>query len=178
MRADLNEAGTAIGESTFLEYVEALRKLFVIEGLKSWSPNLRSKTAIRTKPTRYFADPSIAAAALGATPSALMSDLNTMGLIFETLCIRDLRVYADGLDGEMLHYRDKRDRECDAVNKPKQKKSAIGQALNQSELASLLSALDKLENKECPSKPRQNRSQRLIIHTQPWSEPSFQQECD
>ena len=115
MRADLNEAGTAIGESAFLEYVEALRKLFVIEDLNSWSPNLRSKTAVRTKPTRHFTDPSIAAAALGATPSALMSDLNTMGLIFETLCIRDLRVYADSLDGEVLHYRDKRDRECDAV---------------------------------------------------------------
>lgn len=115
MRADLAEAGTEIGESSFLEYVEALRKLFVIEDLQAWNPNLRSKAAIRTTPTRHLVDPSIATAALGATPAALIADLNTMGLVFETLCIRDLRSYADGLDGEVLHFRDKSGRECDAV---------------------------------------------------------------
>lgn len=115
MRADLAEAGTEIGESSFLEYVEALRKLFVIEDLQAWNPNLRSKAAIRTTPTRHLVDPSIATAALGATPAALIADLNTMGLVFETLCVRDLRSYADGLDGEVLHFRDKSGRECDAV---------------------------------------------------------------
>lgn len=115
MRADLAEAGTKIGESSFLEYVEALRKLFVIEDLQAWNPNLRSKAAIRTTPTRHLVDPSIATAALGATPAALIADLNTMGLVFETLCVRDLRSYADGLDGEVLHFRDKSGRECDAV---------------------------------------------------------------
>lgn len=115
MRADLVEGGTELGESAFFEYVEALRKLFVVEDLEAWNPNLRSKTAIRTTPTRHFADPSIATVGLGASPSALMADLETMGLIFETLCVRDLRVYADGLDGSVLHYRDKAGRECDAV---------------------------------------------------------------
>lgn len=115
MRKDLAESGAGLGESAFLEYVEALRKLFVIEDLGSWSPNLRSKAAIRTTPVRHLVDPSIATAAMGATPSRLMGDLNTMGLIFETLCVRDLRTYVDALDGEILHYRDKAGRECDAV---------------------------------------------------------------
>ena len=115
IRSDLVESGNELGETAFSEYVEALRRLFVIEDLDAWNPNLRSKTAIRTRPTRHFVDPSIATVALGATPSALMSDLNTMGLLFETLCVRDLRVYADGLDGKVFHYRDKNDRECDAV---------------------------------------------------------------
>lgn len=115
MRSDLLEAGVEIGETAFLEYVEALRKLFVLEDLDAWNPNLRSKTAIRTTPTRHMTDPSIATVALGASPASLMADLNTMGLLFETLCVRDLRTYAEGLDGEMLHYRDKLGRECDAV---------------------------------------------------------------
>ena len=115
MRADLIAGGTEIGETAFLEYVEALRKLFVIEDMVAWNPNLRSKTAIRTAPTRHLVDPSISTVGLGASPAALMADLETMGLIFETLCVRDLRVYADGLDGEVLHYRDKAGRECDAV---------------------------------------------------------------
>ena len=76
---------------------------------------MRSKTAIRSKDTRYFVDPSIATAALGLGPKDLLNDLNTMGLIFENLCIRDLRVYADVLDGSIYHYRDKTNLECDAV---------------------------------------------------------------
>lgn len=115
MRKDVADAGAPLGESAFLEYVEALRKLFVIEDLAAWSPNLRSKTAIRTSPTRHFADPSIAAAALGAGPGDLMADLETFGLLFEDLCVRDLRVYADALEGEVMHYRDKTGLECDAV---------------------------------------------------------------
>ena len=83
--------------------------------MPAWNPNLRSKTAIRTSDTRYFTDPSIATASLGLGPNDLVKDLNTMGLFFETLCVRDLRVYAESLDGEVYHYRDKSGLECDAV---------------------------------------------------------------
>ena len=96
-------------------YLEALRKIFVIEDSEAWNPNLRSKTAIRTANTRYFIDSSIGTAVLGLGPNDLIGDLNTMGLFFETLCIRDLRVFADALDGAVYHYRDKNGLECDAV---------------------------------------------------------------
>lgn len=102
-------------DETIDDYLEALRKIFVIEDATAWNPNLRSKTAIRTSDTRYFTDPSIATSALGIGPSDLINDLNTFGLVFETLCIRDLRVYADALDGKVYHYRDKNGLECDAV---------------------------------------------------------------
>ena len=83
--------------------------------MPAWNPNLRSKTAIRSSDTRYFVDPSIATAALGVGPKDLMNDLNTFGLFFETMAIRDLRIYAEALDGEVFHYRDKNGLECDAV---------------------------------------------------------------
>jgi len=102
-------------EDTIYSYVEALKKLFVVEDALAWNPNLRSKTAIRTSDTRYFIDPSIATAALGLGPNDLIDDLNTLGLMFETLCVRDLRVYADALDGQVYHYRDASGLECDAV---------------------------------------------------------------
>ncbi|MDO5061736.1 MAG: DUF4143 domain-containing protein [Peptostreptococcaceae bacterium] len=101
--------------STLYSYLDALKKIFIIEDSPSWNPNLRSKTSIRTTDTRYFVDPSIAAAALGIGPKDLLNDLNSMGLFFENLCIRDLRIYADALDGGIYHYRDKNDLECDAV---------------------------------------------------------------
>ena len=105
----------SISEETVASYVNALQKIFVIEDMPSWNPNLRSKTAIRSSNTRYFVDPSIAAAALGIGPDDLINDLKTFGFLFETLCIRDLRVYADALNGEVYHYRDKDGQECDAV---------------------------------------------------------------
>lgn len=101
--------------NTLYSYLNALKRIFVIEDVPAWNPNLRSKTAIRSTDTRYFLDPSIAAAALGIGPDDLLNDLNTMGLLFENLCIRDLRIYADALDGMIYHYRDKTDLECDAV---------------------------------------------------------------
>lgn len=104
-----------LNDRTIYSYIQALKSIFVIEDCKSWNPNLRSKTAIRTSDTRYFTDPSIAVAALGIGPKDLMNDLNTFGLLFETLCVRDLRVYAQALDGEVYHYRDKDGLECDAV---------------------------------------------------------------
>ncbi|OKL48048.1 ATP-binding protein [Boudabousia marimammalium] len=100
---------------TVNSYVGALKQIFVLEDVPAWNPNLRSKAAIRTVDTRYFVDPSIAAAALGAGPKDLIQDLETMGFLFENLCIRDLRVYAEHLDGQVFHYRDKYGLECDAV---------------------------------------------------------------
>lgn len=95
--------------------MEALKKIFVLEDSVAWNPNLRSKTTIRTSDTRYFTDPSIGVAALGVGPNDLINDLNTMGLFFESMCVRDLRVYADSLDGMVYHYRDSSGLECDAV---------------------------------------------------------------
>lgn len=116
IKADLiaNESDS-FSEDTIASYINALKKIFVIEDAEAWNPNLRSKTAIRIADTRYFADPSIATAALGLGPADLIGDLNTFGLIFETLCIRDLRVYAEALNGKVYHYRDKTGLECDAV---------------------------------------------------------------
>lgn len=105
----------SLSENTIYNYIHALKKIFVIEDAVAWDPNLRSKTAIRTSDTRYFTDPSIATAALGLGPKDLINDLKTFGLLFETLCIRDLRVYAEALGGKVYHYRDKSNLECDAV---------------------------------------------------------------
>ena len=109
-----NEA-SSLSDNTVYDYIKALKKIFVIEDMPAWNPNLRSKTAIRTSDNRYFIDPSIATSALGASPNDLLNDLKTMGLMFETMAIRDLRVYADALDGQVYHYRDKNGLECDAV---------------------------------------------------------------
>jgi len=116
IRADMlaNDSST-LDEDTVNSYIKALKKIFVIEDMQAWNPNLRSKTAIRTSDTRYYVDPSVATAALGLGPQDLINDLETMGLFFETLCVRDLRVYADALDGKVYHYRDKSGLECDAV---------------------------------------------------------------
>lgn len=102
-------------QGTLYSYLDALRKIFVIEDSAAWNPNLRSKTSIRTTETRYFSDPSIATASLGMGPNDLLNDLNTMGFLFENLCVRDLRIYTDYLDGTVYHYRDKSGLECDAV---------------------------------------------------------------
>lgn len=104
-----------LGESSFAQYMNALKSIFVVDDMAAWNPNLRSKTAIRTSDTRYFNDPSIAAAALGVSPADLTHDLNTMGLMYETLAVRDLRVYASALNGNVYHFRDKSGLECDAV---------------------------------------------------------------
>ena len=112
---DVNEDNNLGTNPTIYNYINALQKIFVIEDSHAWNPNLRSKAAIRTTDTRYFTDPSIAAAALGLGPNDLIDDIKTMGFFLENLCIRDLRVYADSLDGTIYHYRDKNGLECDAV---------------------------------------------------------------
>lgn len=106
---------SSMDADTVASYLNALRKIFVVEDMPAWNPNLRSKTAIRSSDTRYYIDPSIAAAALGIGPQDLISDLKTFGFLFETLCVRDLRVFADALNGKVYHYRDKDGLECDAV---------------------------------------------------------------
>lgn len=109
-----NDAST-LDEDTVADYVKALKKLFVIEDLAAWNPNIRSKAAIRTSDTRHFVDPSIGTAALRLGPKDLINDLQSFGLFFEDLVVRDLRVYAEALDGELYHYRDSSGLECDTV---------------------------------------------------------------
>jgi predicted AAA+ superfamily ATPase len=110
----VNDEST-INQETVASYISALKKIFVVEDMPAWNPNLRSKSAIRTSDTRYFVDASIAAAALGIGPNDLINDLNTMGFLFETMCVRDLRVYAEALGGSVYHFRNKAGLECDAV---------------------------------------------------------------
>lgn len=104
-----------LSDNTVYDYIKALKRTFVIEDMPAWNPNIRSKTAIRTGDTRYYIDPCIGTAALGLGPNDLVNDLDAMGLMFETLCVRDLRVYAESIDGSVYHYRDKNGLECDAV---------------------------------------------------------------
>lgn len=115
-KADMisNDTDT-LDEDTVADYIKALKKLFVIEDLEAWNPNLRSKAAIRTSDTRYFVDPSIATASLGIGPNDLINDLESFGLLFESMAVRDLRVYAEALDGKLYHYRDSTGLECDTV---------------------------------------------------------------
>lgn len=114
--ADIGANGDGtIDQETVALYIAALKRIFVVEDMPAWNPNLRSKTAIRTSDTRYFVDPSIATAALGVGPNDLISDLKTMGFLFECLCVRDLRIYAEALGGSVAHFRNKAGLECDAV---------------------------------------------------------------
>ena len=106
---------SSVNEDTVQTYIKALKKIFVIEDMPAWNPNLRSKSAIRTSDTKYYVDPSIASASLGLGPDDLLNDLNTFGLLFETLCVRDLRIFAESLNGSVYHYRDNTGLECDAV---------------------------------------------------------------
>ncbi|MDE7103080.1 MAG: DUF4143 domain-containing protein, partial [Bacteroidales bacterium] len=100
---------------TYDDYMEALKDLYIIEDMEAWNPNIRSKTSIRSTPTRHFVDTSIACRSLGVSPKDLINDLNSFGLFFEDFAVRDLRVYADSLGGTVKHYRDNAGLECDAV---------------------------------------------------------------
>lgn len=113
--ADVRGSAESPSDKTVQSYISALEKIFVLEDMPAWNPNLRSKSAIRTSDTRHFVDPSIAAAALGIGPAGLIKDLETFGLLFESMCVRDFRVYADALDGDVFHFRDRTGLECDAV---------------------------------------------------------------
>lgn len=112
---DIEATETSISTPTVDSYLNALRRLYVVEDQPAWMPSLRSKTAIRTNSKRHFTDPSIAAAALRITPNALLDDFNTFGLLFESLCTRDMRIYAQANDGEIYHYRDRYGLETDII---------------------------------------------------------------
>jgi predicted AAA+ superfamily ATPase len=115
IRDDVAANEASLSEKTIALYLNALRRIFVVEDAPAWSPALRSKTVIRTSPKRHFIDPSIATAVLRASPEMLLQDFSTFGLLFESLCVRDLRVYAQALDGEVFHYHDKSGLEADAI---------------------------------------------------------------
>lgn len=111
----LTNDSSTLDEDTVSDYIKALKKLFVIEDLAAWNPNIRSKAAIRTSDTRHFVDSSIGTASLGLGPKDLMNDLKSFGFFFEDMAVRDLRVYAEALDGKLYHYRDSTGLECDTV---------------------------------------------------------------
>ena len=115
IKDDIAANDETISDKTIFAYLNALRRIFVVEDLPAWNPAMRSRTSIRTSSKRHFVDPSIAAAVLRATPDSLLGDFNTFGLLFESLCIRDLRVYAQSIDGDVFHYRDKNGLEADAI---------------------------------------------------------------
>lgn len=116
IKADMATNDTdSLDVDTVSSYIDVLKKIFVIEDMEAWNPNLRSKAAIRSSDTRYYIDPSIATAALGVGPADLVKDLSTMGLFFETMAVRDLRIYAEAIDGDVFHYRDSNGLECDSV---------------------------------------------------------------
>jgi len=115
IRNDIAGDEDTISEKTIASYINALRRIYVIEDVPAWNPAMRSKTAIRTSPKRHFVDPSIAAAVMRATPQSILEDFNTFGFLFESLCVRDLRIYSQALDGEVFHYRDKSNLEADII---------------------------------------------------------------
>ena len=115
VRRNIAQRRDEMARSTFNEYVAALRKLYVFEDLEAWRPSLRAKTRVSATPKRHFVDPSLAAAALDASPAMLLGDLPTLGLLFESMCVRDLRVYMGAMRGELYHYHDASGLEADAV---------------------------------------------------------------
>jgi hypothetical protein len=112
---DLEATDTTISDKTISVYLNALRRIFLVEDLPAWSPSLRSRTAIRTSSKRHFVDPSIATAVLRTNPAGVLSDFKTFGFLFESLCARDVRVYAQSIDGNVFHYRDKSGLESDLI---------------------------------------------------------------
>ena len=112
---DVTSDDTTLSTATYASYMNALRRIFVVDNVDAWLPALRSKTAIRTSPKRHFVDPSIAAVLLRTNPEGLLQDFKTFGFLFEDLCARDLRVYAQANDGDVYHYHDKNELECDLV---------------------------------------------------------------
>ncbi len=148
---------TSISLPTINSYLNALKGIFVTEDSLAWNPNLRSRTAVRTSDTRYFSDPSIATAALGLGPDDLINDLATFGLILETLCVRDLRIYAEPLKGSVYHYRDKNGLECDAVVHLKNGRYGLveiklgGEKLIEEGAANLCKLADKIDTTRMPA---------------------------
>ena len=141
---------------TIYSYLNALERIFVIDNVRAWTPSLRNKEAIRSSETRYFVDPSIATAALDATPGDLMKDLRSFGYIFETLCMRDIRTYMEVQRGHVFRYHDKTGLECDAVLEDAKGRYALvemklgGDRLIQEGVASLNAYLRLVESRNAP----------------------------
>jgi predicted AAA+ superfamily ATPase len=115
IKNDIEATDISISDKTISSYLNALRRIFVVEDLPAWLPSMRSKTAIRTSSKRHFVDPSIATAVLRINPDGLLNDFKTFGFLFESLCTRDIRVYAQVIDGDVFHYRDKSELESDLI---------------------------------------------------------------
>lgn len=156
LRDDIKNGDDSIDIGTVTSYINALKQIFVIEEVPAWNPNLRSKTAIRTTETRYFTDPSIGCAALGVGNGDLISDLKFMGMMFENLCVRDLRIYANSIDGDVYHYRDSNGLECDSVVHLRNGKFGLveiklgGEKLIEDGVFSLLKLASKLDHTKMP----------------------------
>ena len=156
-KADMasNDSDT-LDEDTVADYIKALKKLYVVEDLEAWNPNLRSKAAIRTSDTRHLVDPNIATAALGIGPKDLINDLQTFGLIFENMAVRNLRVYAETLSGKLYHYRDNTGLECDAVLHRRDGTYGLiavklgGERKIEEGVASLMTLVDKIDTTKMP----------------------------
>ncbi len=147
---DINEHdGIKYDDETLISYIEKFKNLFVIDDIEAWNPNLRSEASIRSKPTRHFIDPSLAAVALGISSDDLLNDFNTFGLFFEDLVVRDLKIYSQSIDASISHYRDNSGLECDAiVHKRNGEWGAIEIKLGGKELIDKACAnLEKLKNK-------------------------------
>ena len=151
-----NDSAT-LDDNTVMDYAKAMKRLYVIEDLAAWNPNIRSKTAIRTTDTRHFVDPSIGTAALGLGPKDLVNDLQSFGLFFEDLVVRDLRVYAEALNGTLYHYRDSSGLECDAVLHMRNGRYALlevklgGAAHIEEGAANLIALADKIDTGKMPA---------------------------
>lgn len=115
IKDDIEATDNTISDKTIYAYLNALRRIYVVEDIQAWSPSLRSKTTIRTSSKRQFVDPSIATAVMRTNPEGILKDFETFGLLFEALCVRDLRIYAQVNDGDVFHYRDKSGLEADMV---------------------------------------------------------------
>ncbi|MBO7673927.1 MAG: DUF4143 domain-containing protein [Atopobiaceae bacterium] len=115
IRRDLAARGTELSRDTVDSYITKLRELYVIQDLPAWTPSLRARSRITRTPTRHYCDPSLAVAALGTSPDPLLRDMATFGLLFESLCVRDLRAYAGALNGSVFHYHDESGLEADAI---------------------------------------------------------------
>ena len=115
IREDIKNSRDDVSEKTIADYINAFERMYIVDDVEAWNPKLRSKAAVRTSKKREFVDPSLAMASLGATDKDLLTDLNTFGFMFESLCIRDLKIYSQNLEGKVYYYHDNNDLECDAV---------------------------------------------------------------
>ena len=154
---DLESNETRCTDETVASYIKALKRIFVVEDMPAWNPNLRSKTSMRASDTRYFSDSAIAVSALGLGPKDLIGDLKTCGLLFETMCVRDLRTYAESINGSLYHYRDRSGLECDAVIHLRDGNYGLieiklgGDALINEGAANLLKLEQKIDTKKMPA---------------------------